>query len=68
MSASRPLPSQSSRSPTCTINAVNERGETVPTVIAGEYPLTIYAAHMTLIGHAQGRHQAMPAGAERFTR
>mgnify|MGYP001472131668 CR=1 FL=1 len=41
---SRPYPqlSQASRPLTVTVEAVNEHGETVPTAIAGEHPLTIY--------------------------
>ena len=41
---SRRLPqlSQASRALTVTIPAENERGESVPTAIAGEYPLTVY--------------------------
>lgn len=38
----RPLLSRASRPLTVTIDAVNERGETVPTAIAGEHPLTLY--------------------------
>ena len=38
----RPLLSQASRPLTIDIPAVNERGETVPTSIAGEHPLTLY--------------------------
>ncbi len=38
----RPLLSQASRPLTFEIDAVNERGEVVPTAIAGEHPLTIY--------------------------
>ncbi len=38
----RPLLSAASRPLTVTIPAVNELGETVPTAIAGEHPLTLY--------------------------
>ena len=38
----RPLLSQASRPLTFEIDAVNERGEVVPTAIAGEHPLTLY--------------------------
>ncbi len=38
----RPLLSSASRPLTVTIPAVNESGETVPTPIAGEHPLTLY--------------------------
>ncbi|HRP77226.1 MAG TPA: formate dehydrogenase accessory sulfurtransferase FdhD [Rhodocyclaceae bacterium] len=38
----RPLLSRASRALTITIPAENERGEIVPTDIAGEYPLTVY--------------------------
>ena len=37
-----PLLTQASRPLTFTIDAINERGEIVPTPIAGEHPLTIY--------------------------
>lgn len=40
--ARRPLLSRASRALTITIPAENERGEVVPTPIAGEYPLTVY--------------------------
>ncbi len=41
---SRPRPelTRASRAPTFDIEAVNERGEMVPTAIAGEHPLTLY--------------------------
>jgi FdhD protein len=39
---SAPLLSETKRPLTFSINAINERGETVPTAIAGEHPLTIY--------------------------
>lgn len=38
----RPQLTSSARPTTVTVNAVNERGETVPTPIAGEHPLTLY--------------------------
>lgn len=38
----RPLLTDAARPATITIAAVNERGETVPTQIAGEHPLTLY--------------------------
>ena len=38
----RPLLTDAARPATITIAAVNERGETVPTPIAGEHPLTLY--------------------------
>ncbi len=37
-----PLLSRASRPPTFKINAVNEKGETLPISIAGEHPLTVY--------------------------
>lgn len=38
----RPILSQASRPLTFEIDAINERGEIVPTAIAGEHPLTLY--------------------------
>jgi len=38
----RPLLTDSARPATVTVAAINERGETVPTPIAGEHPLTLY--------------------------
>lgn len=38
----KPELSDAARPATITIDAVNERGETVPTAIAGEHPLTLY--------------------------
>jgi FdhD protein len=38
----KPDLSNAARPATITIEAVNERGETVPTAIAGEHPLTLY--------------------------
>ena len=37
-----PLLSQAARPLTFDIEAVNEHGESVPTAIAGEHPLTLY--------------------------
>ena len=45
----RPLLSQASRPLTVTIPAVNEAGETVPTAIAGEYPLTLYVDRREIV-------------------
>ena len=42
LSMNRPLLSQATRPLTIDIDAINERGEIVPTAIAGEHPLTIY--------------------------
>ncbi|HUW38934.1 MAG TPA: formate dehydrogenase accessory sulfurtransferase FdhD [Rhodocyclaceae bacterium] len=38
----RPSLTASARPATVTVDAINERGETVPTPIAGEHPLTLY--------------------------
>jgi len=38
----RPLLTDAARPATVTISAINERGEAVPTQIAGEHPLTLY--------------------------
>jgi FdhD protein len=38
----RPQLTNAARPATVTIAAINERGEAVPTQIAGEHPLTIY--------------------------
>lgn len=38
----RPQLTTSARPSTVTVDAINERGETVPTPIAGEHPLTLY--------------------------
>ena len=38
----RPLLTQAARPLTFSIDAINENGESVPTAIAGEHPLTIY--------------------------
>ncbi len=38
----KPAISHASRAPTFAVEAVNERGEMVPTAIAGEHPLTLY--------------------------
>lgn len=45
----RPLLSQASRPLTFQIDAINERGELVPTAIAGEHPLTIYVDKQELV-------------------
>jgi FdhD protein len=37
-----PLLSRASRPPTFKINALNEKGETLPISVAGEHPLTVY--------------------------
>jgi FdhD protein len=42
LSRYRPQLSHASRPPTFSVDAVNERGETVATDIAGEHPLTLY--------------------------
>lgn len=39
---SKPHLTQAARSATITVAAINELGETVPTTIAGEHPLTLY--------------------------
>jgi FdhD protein len=41
-SGHKPLLTQAARPVTVTVSAVNEQGETVPTLIAGEHPLTVY--------------------------
>ena len=38
----QPQLTRSARPSTVTVSAINERGETVPTPIAGEHPLTVY--------------------------
>ena len=40
--AHRPLLTQAARPATYTVDAMDEKGETVPTPIAGEHPLTLY--------------------------
>jgi FdhD protein len=45
----RPVLSQASRPLTFQIDAINERGELVPTSIAGEHPLTIYVDKQELV-------------------
>lgn len=45
----RPLLTSASRPLTFEIPAINERGETVPTAIAGEHPLTIYVDKQELV-------------------
>ena len=42
MTRYRPEITRASRPLTFTVNACNERGETIPTEIAGEHPLTLY--------------------------
>src|ERR1700754_248893 len=42
MTTNRPRLSQASRPLTFTVDALNERGEVLPTSIAGEHPLTLY--------------------------
>ena len=67
----RPKLSQATRPLTFDIDAINERGKIVPTAIAGEHPLSIYADKrigMTMIGRAQGRHHRLFTGEDRFTR
>jgi FdhD protein len=41
--------SRNSRPVTTTVDATNERGETVPTPIAGEHPLTLYLDKRELV-------------------
>jgi FdhD protein len=55
--AARPLLSDAARPATFEVEAVNERGEMVPTSIAGEHPLTIYLDKREIVtlmtlGHA----------------
>jgi len=45
----RPLLSQAARPLTFEIDAINERGEIVPTAIAGEHPLTIYVDKQEIV-------------------
>ncbi len=45
----RPLLTQAARPLTFEIDAVNERGEIVPTAIAGEHPLTIYVDKQEIV-------------------
>lgn len=45
----RPLLTQASRPLTFEIDAVNERGEIVPTAIAGEHPLTLYVDKQEIV-------------------
>jgi FdhD protein len=47
--ALRPVLSHASRPLTVTIPATNELGETVPTPIAGEYPLTLYVDRREIV-------------------
>ncbi|OGA29224.1 MAG: formate dehydrogenase family accessory protein FdhD [Betaproteobacteria bacterium RIFCSPLOWO2_12_FULL_67_28] len=55
--ASRPLLTDAARPATFEVEAINERGEMVPTSIAGEHPLTIYLDKREIVtlmtlGHA----------------
>ncbi|NJD26067.1 MAG: formate dehydrogenase accessory sulfurtransferase FdhD [Betaproteobacteria bacterium] len=45
----RPLLTTAARPLTFTIDAINERGETVPTAIAGEHPLTLYVDKQEIV-------------------
>jgi FdhD protein len=45
----RPLLTAAARPLTFTIDAINERGETVPTAIAGEHPLTLYVDKQEIV-------------------
>ena len=45
----RPLLTQAARPLTFEIDAINERGEVVPTSIAGEYPLTLYVDKQEIV-------------------
>jgi FdhD protein len=45
----RPLLTAAARPLTFTIDATNERGETVPTAIAGEHPLTLYVDKQEIV-------------------
>jgi len=45
----RPLLTQATRPPTTEVDATNERGEHLPTAIAGEHPLTIYLDKRELV-------------------
>jgi len=45
----RPTLTQAARPATFEVDAVNERGETVPTPIAGEHPLTLYLDKRELV-------------------
>ncbi len=40
--SARPTLTDAARPATATVTAINEAGETVPTLIAGEHPLTVY--------------------------
>jgi FdhD protein len=46
---SRPTLTDAARPVTVTVLAINESGETVPTVIAGEHPLTVYLDKRELV-------------------
>ena len=45
----RPQLTQAARPVTTTVTAINESGETVPTLIAGEHPLTVYLDKRELV-------------------
>src|SRR5882757_10734575 len=45
----RPTLTQAARPATYEVDALNERGETVPTPIAGEHPLTLYVDKHELV-------------------
>ena len=45
----RPELTRAARPSTFEVDAVNERGETVPTAIAGEHPLTLYLDKRELV-------------------
>jgi FdhD protein len=45
----KPLLTDAARPATIEIDAINERGETVPTAIAGEHPLTVYLDKRELV-------------------
>ncbi len=47
--AALPIVSDEARPATTTVPAVNERGETVPTAIAGEHPLTLFLDKRELV-------------------
>lgn len=47
--SARPKLTQAARPVTATVTAINEKGETVPTMIAGEHPLTVYLDKRELV-------------------
>jgi FdhD protein len=49
MTASRPRVTHATRPLTFEIEAINERGESLPTAIAGEHPLTLYVDKRELV-------------------